>query len=66
VEQRAYIVRISPLELTMRDVREGMADYAAGFGFDSVPGVMEILSIEPAPEERPRARVIPYRQHPSR
>ncbi len=66
MQQRAYIVRISPLELTMRDVREGMSDFAAGFGFASVAGTLEILSIEPAAlEERPRARIIPYRNLPS-
>ena len=61
MEQRAHIIRISPLELTMRDVREGLADFAAEFGFASVAGVMNILSIEPPDREQPRsARVIPY------
>jgi hypothetical protein len=61
VEQRARIIRISPLELTMRDVREGLSDFTGGFGFTSTPGSFQLLAIEPPANglSRPRARVIP-------
>jgi len=31
----------------MRDVGEGLADFASDLGFTSTPGTFEVLSIEP-------------------
>jgi hypothetical protein len=46
----------------MRDVREGLSDYAAGFTFAA--GSFELLSIEPPCEAflRPRATIHPIRE----
>jgi hypothetical protein len=35
------------LEITMRDVLDGLEDAASYMGFQSVPDTLEILSIEP-------------------
>jgi len=54
------INRISPLELAMRDVMDGMEEFVLDFAFQSVPDCFEILAIEPA--EPPRAEVIPLHE----
>ncbi|MFA5530993.1 MAG: hypothetical protein WDA11_10055 [Thiohalomonadaceae bacterium] len=61
--QSARITRISPLELAMRDVRENLSDFAAGFGLDAgASHTFMILAIEPAPCPVPRktAQVVPH------
>lgn len=50
--QSLRISPITPLELTMREVLDGMDDFACGFAYQSTPGVFEILAIEP-PEAPP-------------
>jgi len=54
--QALRITPITPLELTMREVLDCMDDFACGFAYQSVPGVFEILSIEP-PETSPQREV---------
>lgn len=49
--QALRINHITPLELTMREVLDGMDDLASGFAWQSTPGVFEIIAIEaPAAE----------------
>lgn len=49
--QAFRINHITPLELTMREVLDGMDDLASGFAWQSTPGVFEIIAIEaPAAE----------------
>ena len=51
---------IKRLEVTMRDVLDGMEDAASYMNYHSVPEVVEILSIEPAGREiQPVNKVIP-------
>lgn len=47
--QALRITPIAPLELTMREVLDGLDDLASGFAWQSTPGVFEIIAIE-APE----------------
>lgn len=51
------ITPITPLELTMREVLDCMDDFACGFAYKSVPGVFEIISIEP-PEPLPSSKEV--------
>ena len=51
---------IKRLEVTMRDVLDGMEDAASYMNYHSVPEVVEILSIEPPGREtQPFNEVIP-------
>lgn len=47
--QALRINTITPLELTMREVLDGLDDLASGFAWQSSPDVFEIIAIE-APE----------------
>jgi hypothetical protein len=47
--QTLRINDITPLELTMREVLNGLDDLASGFAWQSTPDVFEIIAIE-APE----------------
>lgn len=49
--QAIRINTVTPLELTMREVLDGMDDLASGFAWQSTPGVFEIIAIE-APHEQ--------------
>ncbi len=44
--QALRINHITPLELTMREVLDGMDDLASGFAWQSTPDVFEIIAIE--------------------
>jgi len=48
--QALRINTIPPLELTMREVLDGLDDFASGFAWQSTPGVFEIIAIEAAAE----------------
>jgi len=51
------------LELTMRDVLDGLEDAATYMNYQSMPDSVEILSIEPADQAIPsRSEVIPFAQ----
>lgn len=51
---------IKRLEVTMRDVLDGLEDAASYMNYHSVPDVVEILSIEPPGREiQPANKVIP-------
>jgi len=50
--QTSRITRVSALELTMRDVLDGLDDFACEFAYSNRPGEFEILAIEPpSPDE---------------
>lgn len=49
--QALRINQVSPLEITMREVLDGLDDLASGFAWQSTPGVFEIIAIE-APREQ--------------
>ena len=53
---------IKRLEVTMRDVMDGLEDAASYMNYHSTPDIVEILSIEPADHMRSVARssVIPF------
>lgn len=51
---------IKRLEVTMRDVLDGLEDAASYMNYHSVPEIVEILSIEPPGRETPpKNEVIP-------
>jgi len=54
--QTLRINNITPLELTMREVLDGLDDLASGFAWQSTPDVFEIIAIE-APEPAHGAHV---------
>ena len=54
---------IKRLEVTMRDVLDGLEDAASYINYQSAPDVVEILSIEPPGREmQPVNKVIPITQ----
>jgi|GEM_PF-2282439 len=44
-----HINGVTALEMTMRDVLDGMEEFTATSAWESTPGCFEILSIEPPP-----------------
>lgn len=51
---------IKRLEVAMRDVLDGLEDAATYMNYQSVPDIVEILSIEPPGQEiQPRNSVVP-------
>ena len=57
---------IKGLEITMRDVMDGLEDASCYMNYHSIPDIIEILSIEPAGRpESMQSKVIPIKRSAS-